>query len=124
MLLGDFFEILEINRKENSVGVKININNKHSVFAGHFPGQPVVPGVCLTQMTVETLSKALNKPLQLTKGNNIKFLNVVDPTVNQILLFDITYQATNQQQFAVNCVAKNDIQSFFKFKGVLNILES
>ena len=122
MLLDDFFEILDLILKENSVGVKIIIKNDHKIFNGHFPDQPVVPGVCIVQMMIESLSQALDKKLTLQKVSNIKFLNIIDPTINQNLYFDISYQEETEEEYKVTTILRNENQTFFKFKGFIKTL--
>lgn len=51
MLLENFYKI--IHRKEREDGkqaIEIELNPGHVLYQGHFPGQPVVPGVCTLQM--------------------------------------------------------------------------
>lgn len=51
MLLENFYKI--IHRKEREDGkreIEIELNPGHALYQGHFPGQPVVPGVCTLQM--------------------------------------------------------------------------
>lgn len=51
MLLKDFYKIISL---ENTVDSKykavISINEQHDVFKGHFPGNPIMPGVCMMQI--------------------------------------------------------------------------
>lgn len=54
MLLENFYKI--IHRKEREDGkreIEIELNPGHALYQGHFPGQPVVPGVCTLQMIKE-----------------------------------------------------------------------
>lgn len=119
MLLGNFFKIEDLFLRENSVKVKINLEKEHSIYNGHFPEQAVVPGVCMVQMLVESLGHSLNKKLSLVKGQNIKFLNILDPNLNQNLFFDISFQETTAQQLKINGMLKSEETIFFKFKGIL-----
>ena len=55
MLLENFYKI--IHRKEREDGkreIEIELNPGHALYQGHFPGQPVVPGVCTLQMIKES----------------------------------------------------------------------
>jgi len=50
MLLQNFYKIKDSKTTEKGFIYSININEKHEVFKGHFPDNPVVPGVCLIQI--------------------------------------------------------------------------
>lgn len=48
-------------------------------FKGHFPGRPVLPGVCLIQTAVVTLSRALNQSVELKRLVSAKWMAPVLP---------------------------------------------
>ena len=52
----------------------------HAIFRAHFPGNPIVPGVCQVQMTRELLETVLGENLALVRAKNIKYLTVMTPT--------------------------------------------
>lgn len=65
MLLENFYKI--IHRKEREDGkreIEIELNPGHALYQGHFPGQPVVPGVCTLQMIKESAEQIVSQPLQ------------------------------------------------------------
>ena len=68
MLLENFYKI--IHRKEREDGkreIEIELNPGHALYQGHFPGQPVVPGVCTLQMIKESAEQMFPK-LSSTKS--------------------------------------------------------
>ena len=81
MLLNDFFKITNIQTGEKYT-VSIEMNPKHDIYKGHFPGNPITPGVCLTQMVKETVEYITKKKLQMVKGDNLKFTAIHNPEVN------------------------------------------
>lgn len=78
MLINDYFKIKEIQTGEKYL-IDIELNPKHEIYKGHFPGNPVAPGVCLTQMVKETVEHILNKKLTMVTGDNIKFTAILNP---------------------------------------------
>lgn len=48
-------------------------------FQGHFPGQPVVPGVCLIEAVTQVAARRRNAPLRITTIANAKFYRPVGP---------------------------------------------
>ncbi len=119
MLLKDFYTIVELNSsdKENVKAI-IDLNKDHEVYEGHFPGNPVVPGVCLTQLIKEIMENVENTELRLVYADNIKFLAVVNPEINNRLQIDLKVKYdTEQNLIKVNSVTHFNDQVFYKFKG-------
>lgn len=51
MLLENFYKIIHIKEREDGKQeIEIELNPGHVLYQGHFPGQPVVPGVCTLQI--------------------------------------------------------------------------
>ncbi|HET8809823.1 MAG TPA: 3-hydroxyacyl-ACP dehydratase [Flavobacteriaceae bacterium] len=79
MLIDNFSKILEEKIENNQVFTLIKINSEHPLFAGHFPGNPVTPGVLMIQIFKEQAERFSGKNLQLARASNIKFLTVIEP---------------------------------------------
>ena len=78
MLLENFYKI--IHRKEREDGkreIEIELNPGHALYQGHFPGQPVVPGVCTLQMIKESAEQIVSQPLQYVQIASSKFLSAI-----------------------------------------------
>ncbi|MBS1614999.1 MAG: 3-hydroxyacyl-ACP dehydratase [Bacteroidetes bacterium] len=58
---------------------------QHRIFEGHFPGHPIVPGVCTLAIVKEALESALGKNLMLHESSVIKFLGLIHPDSRPIL---------------------------------------
>ena len=57
----------------------LNIAPDHPAFAGHFPGQPIVPGVVLLDEAACALARALKLDRPLWQVGNVKFIRPVGP---------------------------------------------
>lgn len=80
MILKDnFYTIKELVFVENSIEATLSINSKHSIFEGHFPNNPVTPGVVEMEIVKEIVSVALKNPVKMTKMSNCKFLAILNP---------------------------------------------
>ena len=54
MLLDNFYTILSSESSDSTIWtIQVKLNPGHPVYQGHFPGHPVVPGVCLLQLIKE-----------------------------------------------------------------------
>ena len=119
MLLEDFYTIQEIapSDKEN-IKVSIELNKNDEIYKGHFPGNPVVPGVCLTQLIKELVENIEAREVRLVYAANIKFMAVVNPAINNILQIDLKIKHDDEQNIIkVNSVTYYKDKVFYKFKG-------
>ena len=66
-------------RKVLSGFYELELNPSCFIYQAHFPGEPIMPGVCIMQMGQEVLEDALEKTLQVIAVKNIKFLSVISP---------------------------------------------
>ena len=55
----------------------LDIPTEHDVFAGHFPGDPLVPGALLTEWLAELVEHTVKK--DITSIARIKFIQPVRP---------------------------------------------
>lgn len=69
---------------------RVTFDPQHEVFKGHFPDQPVLPGVLIIRLIVQCASLATEKSLFLSKVIQCKFLNFVDPRINPALSLELT----------------------------------
>ena len=121
ILLNDFFTINDTESSATEIWAELVINAKHKIFEGHFPNQPVVPGVCMMQMIKETLEHVLGKETNLVKAADMKFLAVIDPQKNNLIHASIIM--TTDESGAINTVASlfKDELVHFKFKGQFRV---
>ena len=76
------------------VQATIRLNPDHTIFAGHFPGQPVVPGVCMLQIIKELLESAIGQRVQLTRAGNVKFLTVLTPQAHPVVSAQLNFESS------------------------------
>lgn len=117
MLLNDFFSVLSSAEIDGGFCAEVKINAGHEIFNGHFPGNPVVPGVCLIQMIRETAGFYLKKPLRMVKATEIKFINIVNPLQNSDLLIEMNIREMNEAGMNVSALIKKDETIFLKIKA-------
>jgi len=99
MLLNDFYSLTELeNRNDSNYKALIHLNASHDIFKGHFPDNPVTPGVCMLQIIKEITEKIVSKKLFMNQCSNVKFMALINPEVNPnlILSIEITETATNE----------------------------
>ena len=82
-LRNSLYYILGSNESEYT----IRFDASHPIFAGHFPGHPVLPGACLVQIAEELLSTHLSQKVRFTSVRNLKFRQPVTPDQEVTLTF-------------------------------------
>lgn len=117
MLRNSFYHIQRQETTASSVHAVIIFNDRHPIFDGHFPGQPVVPGVCMMQIVKDFVQDATQTAVMLSEGDNIKFLSVIDPRVNQVVEVSVTLVKENAS-ITVNASMFSGATTFFKLKGI------
>ena len=118
MLSGDFFYITSLDQDDGKINAVLEINTIHKIFEGHFPGQPVVPGVCMMQMVKEVLEAALVKSTRLVSADSLKFLAIIDPTENNSIHAEIRYAIAEDGKIKVGALLVNESVTYFKMNGV------
>ncbi len=94
-ILKDFYTVNGI--EENGVqkyNASITLNPEHEIFKGHFPGNPVTPGVCMMQIVKEISEQLTAKKLLVASANNLKFMAIINPEQTPELSLDLEISET------------------------------
>ncbi len=128
MLKGTFFRILQIAENDgdethvsltSSYHVTILLDSGHPIYTGHFPGNPVVPGVCQLRMITEIISEITNKKVRLLEADNIKFLSMINPHEHPELTVDCILKENDDGCIKVTASISDDEHVFFKYKSLV-----
>ena len=80
MLIKDYYTIENVLKQENgAVRFDINLNADCPVYEGHFPEEPVSPGVCNIQMIKECAEQVAGKSLLLNNLQQCRLTTLVTP---------------------------------------------
>lgn len=127
MLNHTFFTIETMTRESQEPGQEgqlhekchagVRINPGHSIFEGHFPGNPVIPGVCQVQMVTEILGEFYTRRFRLAEADNIKFLSLINPLETGMISLDLTCRQLPAGEVSVNAVAFTGGLTYLKMKA-------
>ena len=122
MLSGNFFDIQSFTGSDPDAAPQqftgvIRLDPGHRIYQGHFPGNPVVPGVCQVQIVKELVEKSVNHPLMLTASDNIKFLSMINPYLNPELEFSILVKPVSDRHISATASLRSGSSVFLKFRG-------
>lgn len=109
MLMNDFYTLSDIAREGNKWNGRIRFNAAHAIFTGHFPGQPVVPGVCMMQIVKEVMELILNKKMQIQQAGQVKFLQLITPEITPFVHIE---WETTEDDFVVSASFKAEKDLF------------
>lgn len=111
MLINDFFEIIETNISCNKIISRIKLNANHRIYSGHFPNNPVTPGVVQVQIVKEILEDVYKKELKLISMSRCKFLKVLNPNITPFVTIDISF---SENPFHISVIGMDAESSYFK----------
>src|SRR3989442_239955 len=101
--IDDIFIVDSLTHTDGIIKAGLSINPGSSIFKGHFPGQPVVPGACMLQLVKDVLESALGYSVQLKKAGNLKFVGMIDPLVTPSVQLEMSYKIDEE---TINITAK------------------
>jgi 3-hydroxyacyl-[acyl-carrier-protein] dehydratase len=119
MLLKDFYKVISIeNSAENKYLALIHINAEHEVFKGHFPGNPIMPGVCMMQIIKELTEEISKSSLFMQSLSNVKFMALINPFNTPELRLELDISLTDTDLVKVKNVTYFDDTLALKLSSV------
>lgn len=116
MLLNSFFTIKNIQQADKYT-IDIELNPNHEVYKGHFPNNPIAPGVCLTQMVKETVEHITKKNLTMVTGDNLKFTAILNPVVNPHVILTLSIKTKENGNLQADSSVSAGGTNFFSIKA-------
>ena len=101
---------------EDRLAFRVRLDAAHPVYAGHFPGNPVLPGVCTLQIVRECLERGTGRRHRFTAIRECKFLGMIVPQADTLLDIDIRL-ADDGAAKKVTCVVTNNEKTVLKLKA-------
>ena len=108
MLIEGLYTIHDFTQNETIVTATIKLHKERDIFKGHFPGNPVMPGVCMIQIIKELTEKAVAKDLFLSVSSNIKFMAIINPEKNNTLVLTLNIVETENEVKVKNTTSFED----------------
>jgi 3-hydroxyacyl-[acyl-carrier-protein] dehydratase len=99
ILENTFYKITNLS-DDQLLKFQIRFDAESDILKAHFPGQPIVPGACLTQISKEIIEKLEKKPIQIQEFKNLKFINTINPEQVNDTLFEVTLRQGDSSTLA------------------------
>lgn len=118
MLKDDFFTIKgKESNGDGQVTYHVELNANHPIFKGHFPGNPISPGVCNIGMIKACTEEEVGYSLFIGNMKQCKFSHLITPTENKELDINLKLDASDSSAVKiVAAIVKGDIK-FMELKA-------
>ncbi len=102
-----WYTVIAANRdNDGAVLAKVTTDAQSPWFAGHFPGDPILPGIAQLHMVTECIERVLQQKLLLQDLARVKFKKLIRP--GDVL--DIHATAGNQDNNYIFSIQHNNQQ--------------
>lgn len=123
MLIPNLYSIKKSETIDDfNFNIQIELNPKHEIFDGHFPNNPIMPGVCMIQIIKELTELFTSQNLFLSKVSNVKFMAIINPFTHSILDLNLNIM-NNGEEVKVKNSSFFESTNALKFSAVFKILE-
>lgn len=79
VLQNSYFTVVERHDAGDTICFRVRMEGGHEVYKGHFPGNPVSPGVCNLQMVKECAQMVAGRELRFAKISQYRLTGVISP---------------------------------------------
>lgn len=110
----EFYSILGRADEAGATTFEVMINKEHRVFEGHFPGNPVVPGVMTMMMVRELAEQLTNEKTHFAQVGQCKYSAMIVPDGKPIKVRVALKEKTVQAD-----VMSTEGESLMKIKATL-----
>ena len=93
---------------------KTRVAADHPCLAGHFPGNPIVPGVLLLDLIAAALRESLGPQAWIRKFGNVKFVGLLRPEEDMEILLQ---EDGAQMRFRCSCGDRTLSQGSFEWSS-------
>ncbi|MBQ9237146.1 MAG: beta-hydroxyacyl-ACP dehydratase [Prevotella sp.] len=113
-----FYKILKEDKQDMSATYRVSILPDCNVYDGHFPGDPVCPGVCNIETIKECAIRLVGKNLRIQSIKQCRLTAIATPTVCPEV--NVTVSATPKDNvYIVLATIADEKQTYMEFKGTL-----
>ncbi len=114
-VFNDLITFGSINKVEtNNYLLPFVINAKSKIFKGHFPAQPIMPGVVMIELVKRAAEIVVNTKIDMISATNFKFLKMLIPYEHKEALL---YFSVFKKENCWKVKAKISINNVIYFKS-------
>lgn len=117
MNMHDYFTVNSRSGSDGRFSYEITLNPGSEVYKGHFPGNPVSPGVFNMGMIAACASDAAGRELHIRNVSRCRFLAIISPSETPSLNIEFSVSAAAGNDYAVSAKITDGERTFVDFKG-------
>lgn len=118
MFKDDFYRIHAHKTEDELEVFSIEIKKDHSIFDGHFPGNPVTPGVVQMELIKELLGEITGAKMKMISMSNCKFLAILNPENDAQVDVQLKITRGEAEEWKVNATILNPANTYLKMSAV------
>ncbi len=115
-LVKNFYTISRQSKDSDGYVFDIELDEKCPVYQGHFPTEPIAPGVCNIQMIKECAEYAIQQKLQLKVLQRCRFLKLITPQNNRNITVKMTIN-TSDEKYMIAAQIVDGEKTYLDLKG-------
>lgn len=125
MLNGNFFTIEKTEVRDGETLYSTRLNPNHSIYNGHFPNDPICPGVCNIQTIRECAELETGKKLRIDTISVCRFAALITPTKSPELLLSLKLEdkEDNTLQAFARITSPDEQTLYLEYKGNYSVEE-
>lgn len=90
------------------------------VYRGHFPGNPVCPGVCHIEMLRECVMKLVGVKVFISSVKQCRLTAVSDPLSCSELKLTVSLEKTDER-YAVSALLEDEEKTYMEYRGSMAV---
>lgn len=90
-LINDLYRVIETHVDEVTCEYDIELNPDCDIYRGHFPDNPITPGVVMMGIAREVMEETLGSKLRLSEVPSVKYTSVLSPLEYPVVKYNISY---------------------------------
>lgn len=111
----EIYTLSGLQQEPDMLSATISYDAAHPVFEGHFPGNPIVPGVCTLNMISDLVRMHVGENYVIKDASNVKFLQLIRPEDKPAV--KLSWKQTDAG-LQVTCTLQADGVILMRFSGL------
>jgi 3-hydroxyacyl-[acyl-carrier-protein] dehydratase len=119
LLENRFYKVISEEKNDGQGKYQLAILPDCDVYQGHFPGDPVCPGVCNIETIKECAMMLTGKQLRIKSIKQCRLTAIATPSVCPEVTITLSATPSADNSYTVLATIADEKQSYMEFKGEL-----